>query len=252
MFEATVRHDVLRVEAPGARWLQTGIGGGFSRADAAYNLAVPEGFDRTDVAAYVDERLSAAGFEPRGPSLLTGVSMDHARGARRGEVVVYATAGLSNPATLPTAPLGADVGAATGGSPPDGEPTPRRDGTVNLLACTTRSLDDGAMAELLATLVEAKAATLLGTTDAAGTTSDAVAVGCDPSGEPAPFCGSGTAVGADARACVREAVRAALAARYPDGDLPSGPAEAEYGTTTARRAEAVGPADELTGPGREP
>jgi len=62
-------------------------------------------------------------------------------------------------------------------------------------------------------------------------------VACDPSGEPAPFCGSGTELGADARACGREAVRAALAARYPAGGLPDGPDDAEYGTSTERRAE---------------
>ena len=239
-FEPTVRDGVLRVSTPGARWLRTGTRGGFSRADAAYNLTVPEGFERTDLAAYVDERLDRAGFPTVGPALLTGVSMDHARGARSGDVVVYATAGLSNPAALPMAP-------SAGAGPADADPTAtvdrparRHDGTVNLLVGTTRALEDGALAELLGTVVEAKAATLLDAAGVPGTTSDAVAVACDPAGESAPFCGSGTDVGADARACVREAVRAALDARYPDGDLPEGPADAEYGTTTDRRAEVFG------------
>lgn len=235
MFEATVRDGVLRVGSPGARWLQTGLDGGFGRADAAYNLTVPEGFSRTDVAGYVAERLTRAGFEARGPSLLTGVSMAHARGARAGDVVVYATAGLSNPAALPMAPTGAERSVSAD------DPAPRRDGTVNLVAGTTRALSDGALAELLSTVVESKAATLLDAAGVPGTTSDAVGVACDPGGEPAPFCGSGTEVGADARACVREAVRAGLQARYPDGDLPEGPADAEYGTATERRAEVFSP-----------
>lgn len=235
MFEATVRDGVLRVRAPGARWLGTGVGGGFSRADAAYNLTVPEGFSRTDVADYVDERLSRAGFDERGPALLTGVSMDHARGARRGDVTVYATAGLSNPAALPMEPEGADR------SVPAEDPALRRDGTVNLVVGTTRSLSDGTLAELLSTAVEAKAATLVDAAGVPGTTSDAVAVACDPGGERAPFCGSGTDVGADARACVREAVWAALDARYPGGDLPAGPDDAEHGTSTERRAEVFRP-----------
>ena len=241
MYEADVRAGVLRVDAPGARWLETGHHGGLSRADAAYNLTVPEGFSRTDLADYVDERLERAGFEPRGPALLTGVSMDHARGARSGDVGVYASAGLSNPAALPMDPPG-------GAGPADADPTdaatrrtPRHDGTVNLLVGTTRALEDGALAELLGTVVEAKAATLLDAAGVPGTTSDAVAVACDPAGEPATFCGSGTELGADARACVREAVRAALAARYPDGHLPDGPTDAEYGTSTERRADVFVP-----------
>lgn len=231
MFEPTVRDGVLRVDSPGARWLQTGLGGGFRRADAAYNLTVPEGFDRTDVAAYVAERLERADFADPGPSLLTGVSMDHARGARSGDVVAIATAGLSNPAALPMEP-------AVAPAPDVADDAPRHDGTVNLLVGTTRALEDGALAEVLGTVVEAKAATLLDAAGVPGTTTDAVAVGCDPGGEPARFGGSGTALGADARACVRESVVAALEVRYPDGDLPVGPEDAEYGTRTDRRAEA--------------
>jgi len=53
-----------------------------------------------------------------------------------------------------------------------------------------------------------------------GTTSDAVVVASDPDGDPATFSGSATRVGAATRACVREAVDAALDARYgtADGD----------------------------------
>jgi len=233
MFEPTVRDGVLCVAAPGARWLQTGVSGGLRDADAAYNLTVPEGFSRTDVTRYVGERLDRAGFDDRGPALLTGVSMDHARGARSGDVVVYATAGLSNPAALPMPP----AESAPTGVTQRGRDTTHHYGTVNLLVGTARALDDSALVELLSTAVEAKAATLIDAAGVPGTTSDAVAVGCDPGGDPAPFCGSGTDVGADARACVREAVRAALDARYPDGDLPGGPDEAEYGTRTDRRSE---------------
>jgi len=73
MFEPTVRDGVLRVAGPGARWLQTGLDGGFRDADAAYNLTVPEGFSRTDVPAYVAERLDRAGFAEPGPALLTAL-----------------------------------------------------------------------------------------------------------------------------------------------------------------------------------
>ena len=236
MFESTAADCVLRVSAPGARWLSTGWDGGFVDADAAYNVSVPEGWDRTDLSAYAEERRDRAGFDAPGPALLTGVDVEHARGARAGPVVAYATAGLSNPAALPTKPEGrcSPLGAPEDDSPP-------RPGTVNLVVGTTRALDDAALATLLATVVEAKTATLLPETGFSGTTSDAVVVGCDPRGERATFAGSATDVGAAARACVREAVRASLRSRYADRELPESVADAEYGAVTDRRAEVFSP-----------
>jgi len=93
--------DRLTLHRPGTRWLSTGFDGGFREADAAHNLTVPEGFDRTDLATYASERLGDA---PPGPTLFTGVSQRHARGARRGPVTAVATGGLSNPAGLPMSP----------------------------------------------------------------------------------------------------------------------------------------------------
>lgn len=230
MFDATVRDGVLRVRAPGARWLSTGWNGGFARTDAVDVVSVPSGWEPTDIDADVAERRRQAGFDGGGPALLTGVNLEEARGARSAPVVGYATVGLSNPAALPMAPTGLEE--------PDDEPGV---GTVNLVVGTTRALDDAALASLLATVTEAKTATLLAATGFTGTTTDAVVVGCAPSGEPAAFTGSATAVGAAARACVREAVQAGLRARYPDDDMPESVAAAEHGTTTNRRAEVFTP-----------
>jgi len=269
VFEATVSEGVLRLRRPGTRWLSTGWAGGRSRGDAAYNVSVPEGFDRTDLAAYRDERLARAGFgegecdhaaasgdgdggplpdRTGPPTLFTGVAMDHARGARRGPVVAYATAGLSNPATLPMAfeehadesavtPETAD--AATAVDP--AESSPHGPGTVNLIVGTTRRLAPGAAANLVAVAAEAKASTLLSTAGVPGTTSDAVVVGDDPDGEPATFSGSATPVGAAARVCVRDAVRASLRSRYPDDEFPGPPADAEHGVVADGRAEVFHP-----------
>ncbi|EMA62827.1 adenosylcobinamide amidohydrolase [Halorubrum kocurii] len=250
MFDAAVREGVLRLRRPETRWLSTGWNGGRSRADAAYNVSVPEGFDRTDLGAYRDERLSRAAFKSEGgagrdgapPTLFTGVSMDHARGARFGPVVAYATVGLSNPAMLPMDPAGAAGGApepdSGAGAATDDPPRP---GTVNLVVGTTRRLADGAAANLVAVAAEAKAATLLATAGVPGTTSDAVVVGDDPTGEPAAFSGSATPVGAAARVCVRDAVRAGLRSRYPDGDTPGPAADAEHGVVADDRAEVFEP-----------
>ncbi|UWG46791.1 Adenosylcobinamide amidohydrolase [Halanaeroarchaeum sp. HSR-CO] len=235
MFDPTVREGVLQVRRSGTRWLSTGWAGGFETAGAAYNVSVPEGWERTDLGAYVDERRERAAFDVAGPALLTGVDLTHLRGARSGPVEVFATAGVSNPAALPMAP---EEGAAPA---TDAAPTGDHAGTVNLIVGTTRALDDAAVANLLSVAVEAKTATLLATTGYPGTTTDAVIVGTDPAGEPAPFSGSATEVGAAARACVRDAIRASLDSRYEGGELPASVAEADHGVETTRRASVFVP-----------
>lgn len=232
MFETRVIEGVCRCLAPGARWLSTALDGGFVDADAAYNVTVPEGFDRRDLDAYGAERRARAGFEAPGPTLLTGVDMRHARAATRGPVTVVATAGLSNPATLPM-DSGGDSASASG----DGW----RPGTVNVLVGTERNLGDGGLATLLATAVEAKTATLLAVTGFSGTTSDAVVVGCRPDGARQEFAGSATEVGEATRACVREALRASLASRYEDGGIPETVEDAEHGVETTVRADVFAP-----------
>jgi len=237
MFESSVREGVLRVRRAGTRWLATGPDGGYRDADAAYNVTVPEGFDRTDLRAYVAERRERAGFEAAGPALLTGVAMAHARRARMGSVEVVATAGVSNPAALPMPEAGGGGEAESGSDTGTGGDS-WRPGTVNLLVGTTRALDDGTLATLLGTVVEAKTATLSATIGFPGTTSDAVVVGADPEGEPADFAGSATPVGRAARVCVRDAVRASLRSRYGgDESVPMSVADADYGVVADGHAD---------------
>lgn len=244
-FSTEVRDGVFRFARPETRWLSTGFGGGYRDAPAAYNVTVPTGFDRTDLRAYLRERRRAAGFEPEGPGLLTGVAMRHVRGARHGPVVACATAGVSNPAALPVA----EPSASDGDAEPDHTDARRHDGTVNVLVGTTRALDDGTLAELLATVTEAKTATLLARTGFTGTTTDAVVVGTATDGEPASFAGAATTVGAAARACVRRAVTAALAARYEETAPPTAVADADHGVVTDVRATEFDPREGE--PGRE-
>ncbi|GAB3414356.1 adenosylcobinamide amidohydrolase CbiZ [Haloparvum alkalitolerans] len=245
VFDATVRDGVCRLACPGFRVLSTGFDGGVRDADAVHNVTVPEGWDdggRRDLAAYVDERVAAAGFpeRPDAPALLTGVDQTHARSARIGPVEVVATAGLSNPAALPV------DGAVSARAPPsvgDPDTAPRHDGTVNLVVGTTRDLEPGALANLVAVAAAAKAATLLSAAGVPDTTSDAVVVASDPAGDPAAFSGAATAVGAAARACVRDAVLASLRSRYgpeTDASIPDSVGDAAYGVTTDERA-AVSP-----------
>jgi adenosylcobinamide hydrolase len=227
VFAATVHDGVCRLARPDTRWLSSGHAGGEHRAPAAYNCTVPEGWDRTDLDAYVAERLAAAGFEADGPALLTGVDQRHARRARLGPVEAVATAGVSNPAALPVEAGEAD---ADRHADRDADPT-HHAGTVNVVVGTTRALAPGALPNLLTVAAEAKAATLLELVGVPGTTTDAVVAACDPAGDPAQFSGSATAVGGAARACVRDAVAASLRSRYPDGEY-----ERASGVVTDERA----------------
>lgn len=240
MSEVGADERVCWLRQSGARWLSTGVGGGYVGADAACNLSVPTDFDRRDLDEYVATRREAADLEPHGPALLTAVAQSHARAARTDGVTVVATAGLSNPATLPVSDgqvADAHSGEDSGGSRP-ADPSPGNEsppaGTVNLLVATTRALDDAALASGLATAVEAKAATLQTLAGFTGTTSDAVAIGCNPDGEGATFVGSSTIVGEAIRACVRDAVRASLGSYYAERNCPGTVAEAEYGVETTR------------------
>ena len=241
VFESTIRANVLRIASQNARWLSSGWKGGFTEADAAYNISVPEGWERTDLDGYIEERRAAADFETPGPTLLTGVDLDHAIGARSGSVTVYATAGVSNPATLPTSGMPGKLPAEQATEPTtDAESTPHF-GTVNVLVGTTCALDDGALVNLLAVAAEAKAATLLAETGFPGTTTDAVVVGCDPTGKSEQFSGSATPVGSATRACVRDAVCVSIQSRYASKTMPESVADAQYGIVTTDPTEVFNP-----------
>jgi len=234
VFETTITDGVLQASRPDTDWLSTGVDGGRQRADAAYNITVPTGWDDTDLSEYVDRRTAAAGFEIDAPALLTGVEQRHARRAVLDPVEVLVTAGLSNPATLPSRDATESSTTVEGDSTtPDATD---HHGTINIIVGTTRALPPGALASLLAGVAEAKTATLSHRTDITGTTSDAVIVGSDPTGATAQFAGSATTVGQAARACVRDGLTAALDARYPDGELPRSVADAEYGAATTATA----------------
>jgi adenosylcobinamide hydrolase len=233
--ETAVRDGVLQVCHPGTRWLASGWDGGVRQSAAAYNVSVPDGWDRTDLDAYVQTRRDRAGFSTAGPALLTGVDMRHARGARLGPVAAYATVGLSNPAALPVDPTGRAK------APPRPETDDGHVGTVNLLVHTRRALSNGALTTLLSVAVEAKTATLLSLAGFPGTTSDAVVVGTDEDGESATFAGSATEVGAAARACVRDAVRASFRSRYADEPVAASVADAAHGVVTDRSAAVFEP-----------
>lgn len=244
VFAYDIHESVLRIERPGTHWIASASVGGFQRADAAYNITVPEGFERVDLSAYAAERREAAAYEEKGPTLFTGVAQAHARIARTGPVEVVATAGLSNPAALP---MGRNPDTIRESRNTEDDHIAKdshwtwRPGTVNVVAGTEKSLPEGALVGLVGVIAEAKAATLLAETGFPGTTTDAIVAGCDPAGESIPFAGSATAVGEAARICVRDAVRASLRSRYDEQALPTSVADARHGVETDGQAEVFRP-----------
>ncbi|TQQ79722.1 adenosylcobinamide amidohydrolase [Halonotius roseus] len=236
MFETTITDGVLQARRPHTDWLSTGVDGGRQHADAAYNVTVPTGWEKTDLRAYIDRRVADAGFDADGPALLTGVEQRHARRAALDPVEAIVTAGLSNPATLPPRDS-IDTSTPT---PESGDAECNADhghpGTINIIVGTSRALPPAALASLLASVVEAKTATLARRTGFTGTTSDAVIVGSDPDGEPTRFVGSATAVGNAARACVRDGLTAALDARYQNEEHPESVGDADHGIETTATA----------------
>jgi adenosylcobinamide hydrolase len=241
MFETTVRDGVCRLSRPETRWLSTGYAGGESHGPVAYNVTVPEGWPETDLDTYVERRRTDAGFDADGPTLLTGVDQQHARRARFGPVEAVVTAGVSNPAALPVAfgdgeTTAENTETRTDTDGPSSSTGEDHVGTVNVVVGTTRSLEPGALANLVAVAAEAKAATLLARCGSPGTTTDAVVAACDPAGESAAFSGSATPVGRAARVCVRDALLSSLDSRYADASIPSAVEAAEYGVVSDERA----------------
>jgi len=228
LFEPTVRSNVLRVRSDELKWLSTGANGGSWHSTAAYNITVPKGWNETDLEAYAEKRRADSGFDQPGPTLLTGVEQRHAHWARLDSVEVIITAGISNPTTLPPADSNTT-------KPPETE-NRSQPGTINIITGTSRSLSAGALANLIAVVTEAKTATLTRLCGFSGTTSDAVVVGSDPTGRPTQFSGSATPVGRAVRACVREALTAALESRYETEPVPESIADATYGCATTVEA----------------
>lgn len=240
VFDPSVSDEVLQLSRPGTRWLSTGANGGYTTGPVAYNVCVPEGWGEHDLEQYARQRREEAGFDTDGPTLLTGVSMRHARIATAGPTAVVATAGVSNPAVFER--------TAERARESPGESSA---GTVNIVACVEEDLSPGAHANLVAVIAEAKAAALIDATGFPGTPTDAVIVGCDPAGRSVEFSGSATPVGEATRACVYDAVQESLRSRYAESELPETVEDAEYGVCTGLETTITTPRNDQASRTRE-
>lgn len=217
MFEPT-RHDgVLQLASKDANWISSGWNGGITTANGAYNISVPDPWEYTDLESYAANRRHQAGFSTSGPTLFTGVSLDHAYSATDTPVTVVATVGLSNPTTY----------VDSTADPPNREPP----GTVNLLIGIERTLPEHGLIEALCGAIEAKTLTLYQETGIPSTTTDAAITGCTATNNQSRYAGSATALGQAVRRCTRDAILASLHSHYPNNQYPQDQTDAEYGAT---------------------
>lgn len=221
MFETAHSDGVLQLARQHTKWISSGWNGGITTAHSAYNISVPEPWERTDLETYAENRRDQAGFSTPGPALFTAVSLDHAYCATDASVTAIATAGLSNPTVYRTTPSEPATNTSSRETP----------GTVNLLLGIERTLPDHCLIEVLCGAIEAKTLTLYRETGIPSTTTDAIIAGSAPTGEQSQFAGSATALGQSVRCCTRDAILASLHSRYPEQQYPRDKTSTDYGIT---------------------
>ncbi|GAA5160265.1 adenosylcobinamide amidohydrolase [Ornithinimicrobium tianjinense] len=181
------------------------VGGGLVRPRWVANLTVEDGFARTDLDAYVAERLASTPVDAAlaGTALLTAADVTRVERAGEpgptGDVTAWATVGVTKPTWA----------AREQAEVRDGIPAP---GTVNIVVALPAALTGSALVQAVGTVTEAKAQALVAAgVPGTGTASDAVVVLC-PEGEEVPFAGVRSPWGQAVARAVHRAVAAGLEA----------------------------------------
>lgn len=206
MVQLTEHPDALVFEVPEG-WMglsSASIGGGVVWPRVVVNLGVGDGFERTDLDTYVDERLASLGLTERPvTALLTAVDVRCWTGGEADGVRAWATVAATKP-TWAARPGG--LGHRPGRSD-HGPPAPS---TVNVVAALPVPLTSSALVQAVGTVTEAKAQALLqAQVPGTGTASDALVVVCPDSAgaeELVPFAGVRSPWGHRLAEAVRQAV----------------------------------------------
>lgn len=179
------------------------VGGGLVWPRLVANLGVGESFLRTDLDAYVGERLAALGWDEHPvTALLTAADVRCWTGGESDGVRAWATVAASKP-TWAARPGGIaqPPGRGVHGPPP---------GTVNVVVAVPVTLTTSALVQAVGTVTEAKAQALLHAgVPGTGTASDALVVLCPDTVEgqaPVPFAGVRSPWGHRLAEAVRQAV----------------------------------------------
>ena len=183
---------VLGWGAPMRMAATTVLGGGIASRRWVLNAQVHPSYGRRDPEHHLQKLGVSLGLRGRGAGMLTAADVRAARRADDGGVEVLATVGIGSAvlAAAPEAPL--RLGLA---------------GTINVVVVVPERLSDGALANAIATVTEAKVQALMDAgISATGTPTDAVCVVCPEVGATHDFCGPRSRWGAPLARAVHAAV----------------------------------------------
>jgi adenosylcobinamide hydrolase len=175
--------------------LSSGVDGGRRAVNNILNIQVPHNFSHDDPKSYVEGMAASMTLEGGYVALLTAVEMKHVRILSDACVTVFVTAGLTNPSSF---------------------------GTINIIVISSETLSEGAIAGTIVTATEAKTRALIDKgLQFTGTTSDAIVVAYDGTGEGEPilYSGPATPFGRRVAKLVRLGVKEALKAHYGSDDV---------------------------------
>lgn len=168
------------------------VGGGIGTRAWILNVQVPSDYSRIDLAAHVDEIARAHGCTGAGTGMLTAAPVTDVRHAVDGDVVAYATVGVTRPTWA------ADADDAISAYVP---------GTINIVVFVPWPLGEAALVNAVITATEAKSQALFEAgVPGTGTASDAVCVACPADGAAEPFAGPRSRAGASIARAVHAAV----------------------------------------------
>ena len=187
---------VWRFPSPVLTASTASVGGGLGLRRWVLNAQVSAGYSRVDLEEHVSQIAGATAATGLGVGMLTAVDVRMSHTAEFSGALAVATVGV-------TEPVWAASADPTAAAP--------KAGTINVLVQLPDRLDEGALINMIATVVEAKAQAFAewgipGT----GTPSDAVTVVCPPDGPADRFGGPRSRWGARTAVAVHRAITAAF------------------------------------------
>lgn len=181
-------HDVLvwRLPEPVLAVASAPLGGGMGLRSWVVNVQVPLAYDRLDPADHIRDIVGALGLSGEGVGFLTAATV------RRWTTADESAPESSSVRVDTTVGIGKPTWAAA-----DEEAEAPVPGTINIVGIVPRRLADAALVNAVATVTEAKVQALMDqAVPGTGTASDAVCILCPADGEPQPFAGPRSALGA--------------------------------------------------------
>jgi len=194
--DSTTIARVWHLAEPARVIASASVGGGIGLRNWIINAQVPRDYDRTDLEHHVTEIARVNGCTGIGVGMLTAASIERARELTEGDVVAYASVGVTKP---------------TWAADADGAISPWKAGTINIVAFLPEPLTDDALVNAVMTVTEAKSQAMVeGGVPGTGTASDAVCVVCPAGGAPQRFAGPRSPLGAPLARAVFAAVAAGI------------------------------------------